>query len=683
MSPQECSKFKFEILQATYEIAVVRIEIKEQISEPYLLVINLTCEDKIHFDLAIKKEALLTIAGVDGDRYFHGVISNFMLTGNAGRFFCYQATVVPRVWLLNFNKNFRIFQNSSVVDIVTKILDENRIPSDSYAFRLGEEYPDRRYCTQYGESDFQFICRILEEDGIFYFFEHAEDAHTIVFSDTEAVYRPIAGDSEIGFHHDSGMVAETESIGSFAYNRTICPGTITHQNYNFKRPSLDLKVVEEGNTHTIHEIYEYPGDYGLPTEGEAKVRAHLEEAKALEQSAQGTSNCARFIPGCTFSIDDHSFEELNREYCLLSVEHEGTQPNVYGEMSGIGGDYTYANDFTAIPASTVYRTRHTREKPFVRGLQSAIVTGPPGQEIYADEYGRVKVRFHWDREGKNSDRTTCWLRTSQPWSGNGWGMVTLPRVGDEVLVDFINGDPDWPIVVGSVNNADSPALYRLPANTTQSGIRTRSTPGGGRENFNELRFEDRKGAEEVYLQGERNWNILIKNDKGQTVLRDEALTVGNNRAKTVGCNQSEIIGANHTETIGANKTESVTIDKTETVGAIKKLSIGGLYQVTVGADLNETVGAARTEEIGGAKMVMVGAHMSESVHGSRSLDTGQTHSVKAQKILVEAAEEIVFSTGSASLSMKSNGNIVITGSDIRVKGSGNITIKGQKVTTNG
>ncbi|GFO57635.1 hypothetical protein GMSM_46420 [Geomonas sp. Red276] len=259
----------------------------------------------------------------------------------------------------------------------------------------------------------------------------------------------------------------------------------------------------------------------------------MEESQCLKTSVQGTSNCARLIPGYTFSINKHSFAELNDEYCLVAVEHEGSQSCAYGEYSGIGGDYTYSNHFIAIPASKVYRTRKTFEKPFVRGLQTAIVTGPPGEEIHTDEYGRIKVQFHWDREGKNDDRSSCWLRTCQPWSGNGWGLASLPRVGDEVLVGFINGDPDWPIVVGSVNNAASPALYDLPDHKTRSGIKTRSTPGGGTDNFNELRFEDRKGAEEVYLQSERDWNILVKNDKTEAIRANSSTTIGGDRTTTV------------------------------------------------------------------------------------------------------------------------------------------------------
>lgn len=607
------TKLKFSILDTNYKIAVEHFHAKEQISEAFVITVNLVSKDKIHFNEVIKKEALLTITGKDEDRYFHGIISNFTLMGKEDSFYTYQAILVPSVWLLDINQNFRIFQDLTVEEIVTKILDEKQIPSDDYVFKLESEYQKKRYCTQYGESDFHFICRILEEEAIFYFFEHAEDSHTIVFSDSDAVYSPIEGEDEISFNHDSGMVAEKETIASFAYNRAICPGKITHTNYNFKRPSLDMEVSEEGDTHKVHELYEFPGDYGLPPDGSTKAKAHLEEAKALEESAQGTSNCARFIPACTFSISDHSHDDLNKEYCLITVDHEGSQPNVYGENSGIGGDYIYSNHFIAIPADTVYRTRKTLEKPYIRGLQSAMVTGPEGEEIHTDEYGRIKVQFHWDREGKKDEKSSCWLRTSQHWSGNGWGMVSLPRIGDEVLVDFLNGDPDWPIMVGNVNNAASPALYDLPVNKTQSGIKTRSTPGGTAANFNELRFDDKMGAEEVYLQAEKDFNVLVKN----------------------------------------NRTETVYLNKTESIGVAKELTIGAGYAITVGGAMNTGVGLGQFEEVGLQKTVMVGKDFNITAGDSFSITCGQS-----------------------KFTMDKEGNITLNGVKLEVNGSSHIQING-------
>lgn len=320
----------------------------------------------------------------------------------------------------------------------------------------------------------------------------------------------------------------------------------------------------------------------------------------------------------------------------------------------------------------------------VPGLLSAIVTGPKGEEIWPDEYGRVNVQFHFDREGKKDEKSSCWLRTIQFWNGTTWGSQFIPRVGDEVLVSFINGDMDYPIITGSVVNEAKQPNYSLPANKTQSGIKTRSTPGGTADNFNELRFEDKIGSEEVYLQGEKDWNILIKNDKGQRVGHDETLTVGNDRSKYVVMNQSESIGvnksiqvgANHTETIGANmtltvgafKTETVGINSMETIGAAKELSIGGLYQVSVGGIMNETVAGAKTEEVGLAKAVFVGATMAENVVGNRTTNIGADLSEfisgkyysKANEYVIEAPK-ITFKAGSSTITMD--------GSSITIKAS--------------
>jgi type VI secretion system secreted protein VgrG len=366
---------------------------------------------------------------------------------------------------------------------------------------------------------------------------------------------------------------------------------------------------------------------------------------------------------------------LNKDYCLISVDHEGSQPNVYGEHSGIGGDYTYSNHFIAIPASKVYRTRKTLEKPFVRGLQSAVVTGPQGEEIHTDEFGRIKVQFHWDRKGQKNDKSSCWLRTSQLWSGNGWGIVSLPRVGDEVLVDFINGDPDWPIMVGNVNNAASPALYNLPAKKTQSGIKTRSYPKGGPDNFNELRFEDKKGAEEVYLQSEKDWNILIKNDKVQNVGHDETLTVQNNRTKTVGVDQTVTVGSNHTETIGANKFETVVINKAETIGAAKELTIGGLYQTTVVGAMNESVGLAKAEEVGLEKAVVVGADMTERIVKNREINVGNHFEINA-------GDSFTIVCGKSFIRMDKEGNVTINGAKFDFEASGHVQITGKDIDLN-
>jgi type VI secretion system secreted protein VgrG len=364
----------------------------------------------------------------------------------------------------------------------------------------------------------------------------------------------------------------------------------------------------------------------------------------------------------------------------------------------------------------------------VRGTQTAIVVGPAGEEIYPDKYGRVKVQFHWDREGKRDENSSCWIRVAQVWAGAGWGGMYIPRIGHEVIVDFLEGDPDRPIIIGCVYHGANMPPYPLPDEKTKSVIKSDSSLGGG--GSNEIRFEDKKGKEEIYLHGQKDLTIAIENDKNQTIGHDESLLVKNNRKKTVGVNQSESIGSNktikvgsnHTESIGANmvlnvganktesiggnetrtvgstKTETVAINTAETIGAAKELTIGGLYQVSVGAAMNETVGAAKAEEIGAFKAVVVGGNSTEKIGGSMSVDVGKdlsekvakTHSLKAKKVMIEAEDEIGLKTGDATLILKKDGSIMIKGKDMAVKASGkinakadkDIVLKGQKIQEN-
>jgi type VI secretion system secreted protein VgrG len=530
----------------------------------------------------------------------------------------------------------------------------------------------------------------------------------MVFADDIVHYKPIEGRQEVSFKPPSGLNPERESISYVDFSRRLRPGTYTHTSFNFKKPSVDLEIGEKAKdtTQQKFEIYDYPGQYGQADRGKRLARTHLEAGKALEEQANGTSTCPRLVAGFTFKLEGHDFKDVNREYLLVGVSHTGQQPQALEEQSGSGAGASYSNNFLAIPSTVSYRPLKTIEKPYVRGMQTATVVGRKGEEIHTDEWGRVKVQFHWDRLGKNDEDSSCWIRVGQMWGGVGWGAQFIPRVGDEVLVDFMEGDPDWPIIVGSVYNEANQPIYDTNNNKTRSGIKTRSYPDG--PGFNELRFEDKLGEEHVYLQGEKDWNILIKNDKGQNVGHDETLSVANNRTKSVGVNQSESIGANkeirvganHTESIGANmilsvggaktetvgsstslsvggtKSETVTINSAETIGAAKELTIGGLYQVSVGGIMNETVGGAKAEEVGLAKAVVVGANMTTKVMGKLTYDVG---------------DQIEIQSGSSSLVMKSDGKIEISGKNVVMKTAagrieidegGIITIKGTMVKIN-
>ena len=681
-NPASEAKFLFELLDVDYDLSVVGFDVEETVSDTFVVNLTLAGKEKITFEDVKLQEGLLTVVGgvgailndESGDRYFHGIIRKFKHAGTSGRLQLYEAQMVPSLWLLSLEEKCRIFQDKPLKEIIETLLEEQDINSDMYEFRLNRDDIFIKFSIQYQETNLHYLSRLLEHEGIFYFFEHSEDKHLLVFCDTEAFYQDIAGQPFVTFNAN-GLLAEKENIHAFDFSERLRPGKLSQKNFNFKTPSVDLTTKQEGEIETDYEVYEYPGPYGETAKGDTMSQIRLEEIQALATRGYGDSNCPRLQPGATFTLTDHPHAGFNAEYFVYAVTHGGVQPQILQEH-GSGGSADYSNSFSVIPANINYRPERISSKPFVPGLLSAIVTGPKGEEIWPDQYGRVNVQFHFDREGKMDEKSSCWLRVVQFWNGPTWGSQFIPRVGDEVLVSFINGDMDYPVVIGSGINAAKMPNYTLPVNKTQSGIRTRSTPGGNPDNYNELRFEDKIGHEEIYLQGEKDWNILIKNDKGQYVGHDETLTVINNRSKSVGVDQDETIGVNktinvggnHVETIGSNmnlsvgncKIEFVAVNTTETIGAAKELSIGAAYAVTVGGAMNSAVGLGKFEEVGLSKKNVIG-----------------------KRFDISAGDKIEIVCGKSQFSMDKDGNIILRGSNIDISASGNITIKGRKVSTNG
>lgn len=695
LSRGSTASFQFDIPATTCVLSVLGFSVDERISHPYDIHLTLATQDDVKLVEVIDKEAVLSVDHEGGTRHFHGVVREFTFLGTDGGYDVYHTHIVPALWFLSLEQDCRVFQFKNVQDIVAEILEESNITSERYRFALFKEDRPRKFCVQYRETDLNFVSRLLEEEGIFYFFEHHEDKHVIVFTDTDSGYLYMPGNRQLVFNTNDGMVPQQESIYDFIYSRRVHPGKVTQRDYYYKHTTHNLTTEKQGKTHSRREVYDFPGNYFEDDRGRYLAQVRMERLLVLGETAEGQSSCPRMAPGHEWELAGHDYAGT---YLPVAVIHHGAQTQVLGEHAGRG--FRYDNEFIAVPAGVTVRPQIVADKPTIVGLQTAIVTGTPGEEIHADPDGylRVKVQFPWDRLGKKDGRTSCWVRVGQPWGGGGWGTQFLPRVGDEVLVTFLEGDPDRPMVIGSAYNSENQPLYALPDNKTQSGIRTRSYPNGGRDNFHELRFEDKKGSEEIYLQSEKDWNILVKNDKTQNVQHDEALHVGNNRLKTVGVDQMVQVGANHTEiigtnksiSVGSNKSETVGINSAETVGLAKELTIGGLYQVSVGGAMNETVIGAKAEEVGVTKAVLVGAHMTEKVAGNRSLTVGQNlsatvsrnTSVKAKAIILEADDEIIFKTGSSTLSLKSSGEIVIQGASITERASGEIVIKGARTSVN-
>jgi type VI secretion system secreted protein VgrG len=693
-------------------LGLMGFEGTEGVSVPFSFELDLVSENgNITFEDIIGQNVTVSIVLADGDsRLFNGMISRFSqvrgageITGGGHQLAHYSATMVPWLWLLTRTSNARIFQALSVPEIAEKIFTEKGF--SDYKMFLHDTYEKKEYCVQYQETDFNFVSRLLEQDGIYYFFEHEDGKHTMVLADSPEEHKPCPKQETAHCHSGAGAVLEEDVITKIDKMQEIRIGKYTVNDYNFEMPTADLKV-EVTSQNPLgpgeRELYDYPAEYGIRAQGDrlANIRMQAEEARIT--TITGSSNCRAFISGYRFILAGHYREDMNNNtYVLVSVNHGAYEA---GGGSG-GGDAYYTNSFTCIPFDVPYRPPLVTPKPMIGGVQTAIVVGPAGEEIYTDEHGRVKVQFHWDREGKKDEKSSCWIRVSQAWAGAGWGSMHIPRIGQEVIVDFLEGDPDRPIITGRVYHGTNMPPYSLPGEKTKSTIKSDSSLGSG--GSNEIRFEDKKDEEEVYLHGQKDWTIVIENNKNQTVGNNESLSVGNNRTKTVGADQSETIGSNktiqvgtnHTETIGANmsltvgsnKTETVSINSAETIGAAKELTIGAAYQVTVGAAMNETVGAAKAEEVGasssesvgGNKAISAGKDVAVQSGGKMAFQAGDDFTVKGKKKgVIDIKDELVIKCGKASITLKKNGDITIEGKKINIKGSGDVIIKGSKIAQN-
>jgi type VI secretion system secreted protein VgrG len=680
---------------------------QEGMSQLFNFALDLLSENPaIAFDHILGQPVTMTLHLPDGSqRYFNGYVSRFVQTGTDARFTTYQAEVVPWLWFLTRTADCRIFQNMTVPDIIAKIFRD--LGFTDFKNQLQGSFEPRDYCVQYRETDFNFVSRLMEQYGIFYFFEHEKDKHTLVLANAPSVHQPCPGQERARYDYAEGAVLEEDVITNWQKEQELQPGKYALTDYNFETPSTSLGVNVDSiitvNGNSKYEIYDYPGEYLKKAQGEALVKIRMEEEEAQYTVVSGSSNCRAFLPGYRFDLVGHTNQAMNAAYVLTEVRHTTTVGESYVSGAATGAEEFYSNSFTCIPADVPYRPARVTPKPIVQGPQTATVVGPAGEEIFADKYGRVKVQFHWDREGQRDENSSCWIRVSHPWAGKNWGAVAIPRIGQEVIVDFLEGDPDQPIITGRVYNAEQMPPYALPANQTQSGIKSRSSKGGSPDNFNEIRFEDKKGSEEMYIHAEKDQNTVVENDKTEnighdrteTVGNDETITIGNDRTETVGNNETITIGSNRTEQVGANESitvaqnrtrnvgqnevVNVALTRTHNVGVNEMINVGGAQEVTVGGAQAVTVGLERAVTVGLNQDVNIGNSLNENIGNNHSEDVGDNRTTKIGKNLtIEAGDQVTIKTGKASIVMKKDGTITIQGKDITVKGSGKIVVQASK-----
>ena len=637
---------------------------QEAISRLFAFELDLVSEEpSIKYEDIVGQSSTVRIALADGSvRYWNGFVSRFVQAGRDSNVAVYHATIVPWLWFLDQTSDCRIFQAKTAPDIIKQIFQEYGYRD--FAFRLYGDFVKRDYCVQYRESDFNFVSRLMEEEGIFYFFEHENGKHTLVLGNDPSAHKECPNQPSARYEGSAGGWQDDDVVLQWLQEQEFRPGAFTATDYNFETPSTNLLSTVNGKGK--FELYDFPGEYTKRSDGDHIVRVRLQEQQMPQSVARGTSDCRAFGTGYKFKLTDHYRDDLNQEYVLTALRHAARHNLGYASGSEESGP-VYENSFECVPATTHIRPQRRSPVPVVQGCQTAVVVGPSGEEIFTDKYGRVKVQFHWDREGKKNENSSCWIRVSYPWSGKTWGGIHVPRIGQEVVVDFIEGDPDRPIITGRVYNAGQMPPWDLPGKMMVSGYKSNSTKGGG--GYNELSFDDTKGNELIQVHGQYDMDTKIEHDERRHVVNnrtknvdvDESSTIGNNRTEkvgkneqiTIGVNRTESVGANEkidigsnrTETVGSNETITVALNRTRNVGvneavnvgAAQEINIGGLQSVTIGLTRAKTVGVSESVNIGTTQSINVGTAQSVSVGTDRSITVGANQTVNVSN---DASETI-------------------------------------------
>jgi type VI secretion system secreted protein VgrG len=640
------------------------------------------------------------------ERELSGYVRRFEFEGHQGRYYRYRVEIVPWMWFLTRRADCRIFQDQSVPDIVQSVLAEH-VDGASVELKLVRSYRKRTYCVQYRETDFNFIARLLEDEGIYWYFEHQGGRHTLIVVDDLGSHEALAGYEALPYYANREQVPpDAEYLTDWRCSREVRANKVALTSYDFTAPGRSLKVgmtARRSYSLADHELFDFQGDYAQSADGEQLLDNRIDEEQARFEQFTGHSNASGLAAGHLFELTQHPRDDQNAQYLCTQLR---LVVQAADSESDQGRDQLSLS-LAAIPASQQFRPPRRTPRPFVQGPQTAVVVGPSGEEIHTDKYGRVKAQFHWDRKGQKNEKSSCWMRVSSPWAGKSFGFIQIPRIGQEVVVDFLEGDPDQPLITGRVYNDDQMPPWDLPANASQSGVLTRSTKGGAYNNANALRFEDKKGSEQVWLHAEKNQDIEVENDethwvghdRDKTIDHDETSHIKHDRTETVDHDESITIGVNRTESVGNNESISIGNNRTESVGANESVSIGKNRTMDVADNEALSVGKNRDHTVGKNETVTVGDNFKHTVGKNTEVEIGDKRQTQVgkddmlqvgKKFYLEAGDEITLKTGNASITLKKDGTIQIKGKDITVTGSGkigikassNVVIKGSKIAQN-
>jgi len=590
-NPANQAHFTLSLEGIEHDFKVLEFQGREAISQPYRFDLELVSErPDLDLESLLHRPAFLAFA-LDGSG-IHGLVHQAAQGESGKRLTRYRLTIVPQLAYLAHRTNQRIFQHLSVPQIIAQVLEEHGIQADAYRFQLGPViYPPREYCVQYDETDLHFIQRLCEEEGIHYHFQHSTAGHVLVFGDDQTVFPKLAATA---YQQDSGLVADQPVIKRFGLRLETRTSRVTRRDYDFEKPRLTMEGEFHSDFQPDLEDYDYPGHFTERARGKHLSQRALERHRHDYELAEGESDQPRLASGHFLPLGEHPRSDWNQLWLLNEVLHEGKQPQVLEESitshvdSGDGFVQGYRNRFSAPPWDSPFRPALRHPKPKVLGSQTAVVTGPAGEEIHCDEYGRVRVQFHWDREGQADDKTSCWLRVSSSWAGDRYGGIAIPRVGMEVLVTFLEGDPDQPLVTGCLYHKEHQVPYDLPANKTRTVLKTLSSPGGG--GYNELRIEDRKGAEQIYLHAQRDWDENIEHD--------QKIRVGHERHDTVKAASFTELRAEEHLTIASDRKVEVKPDDHLTIAQAQHIRLGTAQLTKAGREIHLKAGQKMVIEAG-------------------------------------------------------------------------------------
>ncbi|PZW50224.1 type VI secretion system tip protein TssI/VgrG [Pseudomonas sp. URMO17WK12:I2] len=651
-------------------LVLERLEGRDELGRPFSHELALiSVDDGLSLDALLGKPMGLAVQLADGsDRYFHGIVARCSQTAHRGQFASYQVTLRPWLWLLSRTSDCRIFQNKTVPDIVKQVFRD--LGFSDFEDALTRSYREWDYCVQYRETSLDFVSRLLEQEGIYYYFRHEKSRHVLVLCDAYGAHHTAPGYASVPFYPLDDQMRERDHIHDWRMAREVQPGSLELNDYDFQRPSARLEVrssIARPHSNADYPLYDYPGEYVQSKDGEQYARNRIEAIHTQHERVQLKSNARGLGAGNLFSMSGYPRVDQNREYLIVAADYLITQERY--ESGGDSVAFQFGSTLTCIDASQVFRPLPLTVQPIVQGPQTAMVVGPKGEEIWTDQFGRVKVHFYWDRHDQSNENSSCWIRVSQNWAGKNWGAIQIPRIGQEVIVSFLEGDPDRPIITGRVYNAEQTVPYDLPANATQSGVKSRSSKGGTPANFNEIRMEDKKGEEQLFIHAEKNQDIEVENDethwvghdRSKTIDNDETVKVKRDRTETVDRhetitvhgNRSKTVDKNETVKIGMNKSETILMASLQNVGMGRMENVGLGYSLNVGMMMNTLVGLNQSTQVAKKKTTSVGEQYAISVGGkdegsSVTLD-GKSIRLGAQTIELTADQEIRLSCGQSTI----------------------------------